>query len=288
MSTSPDRDGWSCRVHIAAFAFGALLCHCELAARRPAPAQLTEFYFWMSFGGMLGGVFNTLIAPVMFSSILEYPLALLAVCFVRTGLRRAATTVADRIFDWATPLVVGVLTVVMIVPVHSAGASPRLALFIPGLIVFSQMKHSLRFAASLTAMLVAGMLTPNANADGTVLHRERTFFGVYRVSIDASQRYRTLFHGTTLHGVEALDPARAGESLTYYHRTGPFGQALSGCHTRRTRKRLRSSGLASARSRHMRARTSSGRSMKSIRRSSGSRALRTASPSCATAATAAT
>jgi hypothetical protein len=35
-----------------------------------------------------------------------------------------------------------------------------------------------------------------------------------------------LFHGTTLHGVEALDPARAGESLTYFHRTGPFGQAF--------------------------------------------------------------
>jgi hypothetical protein len=174
---------------------------------------------------MLGGVFNTLIAPVMFSSILEYPLALLAVCFVRTGLRRAGTT-ADRVFDWVTPLVVGALTVGMIVLVHRAGASPRLALFIPGLIVFSQMKHSLRFAASLTAMLVAGMLTPNANADGTVLHRERTFFGVYRVSIDASQRYRTMFHGTTLHGVEILDPARAGESLTYYHRTGPFGQAF--------------------------------------------------------------
>jgi spermidine synthase len=213
-------------VHIAAFTLGALLCHCELAARRPAPAQLTEFYFWMSFGGMLGGVFNTLIAPVAFSGILEYPLALLAVCFVRTGLRRAATTVADRIFDWATPLVVAALTVVMIGLVHRAGASPRLALFIPGLIVFSQMKHAFRFGASLTAMLVAGMLTPNANADGTVLHRERTFFGVYRVSIDASHRYRTLFHGTTLHGVEALDPARAGESLTYYHRTGPFGQAF--------------------------------------------------------------
>src|SRR5262249_13115557 len=44
--------------------------------------------------------------------------------------------------------------------------------------------------------------------------------------IDATGRYRTLFHGTTLHGVQALDPARAAESLTYFHRTGPFGQAF--------------------------------------------------------------
>jgi hypothetical protein len=213
-------------VHIAAFALAALLCHCELARQRPSPSQLTEFYFWMSFGGMLGGVFNTLIAPVVFTSIMEYPLALLAVCFLRTGAPREVTRMLDRSLDLLMPVIVGALTVAMIVLVHRAGASPRLALFIPGVIVFSQLKHARRFAACVTALFVVGMMTPNANADGTVLHRERTFFGVYRVSIDAAHRYRTLFHGTTLHGVQALDPARSGESLTYFHRTGPFGQAF--------------------------------------------------------------
>src|SRR5262249_11537189 len=132
----------------------------------------------------------------------------------------------DRALDFTTPIAVGALTVGMIVAVHRAGLSPRLALFIPGLLVFSQMKHALRFSASLVALLIAGTVTPHANADGSILYRERTFFGVYRVSIDATGRYRTLFHGTTLHGVQALDPARAGESLTYFHRTGPFGQAF--------------------------------------------------------------
>ncbi len=213
-------------VHIAAFTLAALLCHCELARQRPSPAQLTEFYFWLSFGGMLGGVFNTLIAPIVFTSIMEYPLALLAVCFVRTGVRRVATTAFDRSLDILTPVAVGAIAFAMIELVHRAGGSPRLALFVPGLIAFSQMKCARRFAASVTALFVVGMMTPHANADGTVLHRERTFFGVYRVSIDATGRYRTLFHGTTLHGVQALDPARAGESLTYFHRTGPFGQAF--------------------------------------------------------------
>jgi hypothetical protein len=213
-------------VHIAAFALAALLCHCELARDRPDASQLTEFYFWLSFGGMLGGVFNTLVAPLVFTSILEYPLALVAVSFVRAGTRRAVTTAVDRLLDVAVPIAVGALTIAMIVAVHRAGASPRLALFVPGIVVFSQMKHAFRFGASLAALLIAGTLTPNANADGTVLHQERTFFGVYRVSLDATERYRTLFHGTTLHGVQALDPARSGESLTYFHRTGPFGQAF--------------------------------------------------------------
>lgn len=213
-------------VHIGAFTLAALLCHCELAKDRPAPAQLTEFYFWMSFGGMLGGLFNTLVAPLAFSSILEYPLALLAACFVRVGTGRPAIRMRDQFIEAAMPVAIGALTVAMVVAVHRAGGSPRLAFFVPGLMVFSQMKYARRFAASLTALLVAGTLTPNANADGTVLHRERTFFGVYRVSLDQTERYRTLFHGTTLHGVQALDPARAGEPLTYFHRTGPFGQAF--------------------------------------------------------------
>ena len=51
----------------------ALNCHAELAKDRPAPSRLTEFYFWISFGGMLGGLFNTLAAPLLFNSIVEYP-----------------------------------------------------------------------------------------------------------------------------------------------------------------------------------------------------------------------
>ena len=58
---------------------------------------------------------------------------------------------------------------------------------------------------------------------------ERTFFGVYRVSVEASGRYRALFHGTTLHGMQATDQSRQADPLTYYHRTGPFGQAFADC-----------------------------------------------------------
>jgi hypothetical protein len=47
------------------------------------------------------------------------------------------------------------------------------------------------------------------------------------VTADPANRYHVLFHGTTLHGMEATDPARQDEPLTYYHRTGPFGQAYS-------------------------------------------------------------
>ena len=48
----------------------------------PTPSRLTEFYFWVSFGGMLGGLFNTLAAPLLFDSIVEYPLVVLLACLL--------------------------------------------------------------------------------------------------------------------------------------------------------------------------------------------------------------
>ncbi|MFX4608961.1 hypothetical protein ABTB40_20480, partial [Acinetobacter baumannii] len=52
--------------HLACFFLTALMCHQALVARRPNPARLTEFYLWMSFGGVVGGAFNAFLAPVMF------------------------------------------------------------------------------------------------------------------------------------------------------------------------------------------------------------------------------
>jgi hypothetical protein len=57
-----------------------LFCHGELAARRPAAGQLTRFYLMISLGGALGGIFAGLLAPRVFDSVYEFPIALVAVC----------------------------------------------------------------------------------------------------------------------------------------------------------------------------------------------------------------
>jgi hypothetical protein len=61
---------------LAAFFLTALACHGELAADRPPTKHLTEFYLWMSVGGMVGGMFNALIAPIVFTYVIEFSLAL--------------------------------------------------------------------------------------------------------------------------------------------------------------------------------------------------------------------
>lgn len=67
-------------LHMLALGAAGLCCHGRLAAMRPHASRLTEFYLLISAGGALGGVFNAVIAPVVFSTVLEYPLALAACC----------------------------------------------------------------------------------------------------------------------------------------------------------------------------------------------------------------
>src|SRR5690606_30038959 len=70
-------------VHLLAFFFTALMCHQRLAARRPAPDRLTEFYLLLSVGGVIGGALTALVAPVIFNMVWEYPLALVLVGLAR-------------------------------------------------------------------------------------------------------------------------------------------------------------------------------------------------------------
>ncbi len=70
-------------VHLLTLFIAAMVCHGELARTRPSSAHLTDFYLWMSAGGALGGLFNTLVAPLLFTTAAEYPLGLVLACLVR-------------------------------------------------------------------------------------------------------------------------------------------------------------------------------------------------------------
>src|SRR6202042_3650725 len=61
----------------------ALAFHGELALHRPSVKHLTEFYLCLSIGGVLGGIFNSLIAPVVFHTVLELPLVLIFAALIR-------------------------------------------------------------------------------------------------------------------------------------------------------------------------------------------------------------
>jgi hypothetical protein len=82
ISELPIRVTWKVAVHLVVLFVVAMVCHGELARDRPPARYLTGFYLWMSLGGVLGGVFNALVAPLVFNGIVEYPLALVLACLL--------------------------------------------------------------------------------------------------------------------------------------------------------------------------------------------------------------
>lgn len=212
-------------LHLAAFFVVALQCHSELAAERPPASQLTEFYLWLSVGGVLGGIFNALLAPLLFNSIAEYPIALVLAAAVVSGWREPI-----RFSDFAWPALLGILVAVIVVTAEKrAVASQPLvfgAIFGSGALAgYFMSRRSVRFALALAALLVAGEFYRGEK--GRVLHAERSFFGVHRVTLDPTGKFHLLVHGATLHGRQNLDAAHQREPLTYYHSTGPAGDVMT-------------------------------------------------------------
>ncbi|HET9576007.1 MAG TPA: hypothetical protein VFP04_06380, partial [Nitrospira sp.] len=72
----------------------AMVCHGELARTRPATDHLTLFYFLMSLGGALGGLFNALVAPVLFVDTYEYDIILVLAAFMLPRLQES-----DRVWN---------------------------------------------------------------------------------------------------------------------------------------------------------------------------------------------
>jgi hypothetical protein len=218
-------------LHLLTFFMAALVCHGELARERPAVRHLTEFYLAVSIGGVLGGIFNALVAPVVFDRVAEYPLALVLAAL---ALPRAASGSGQRAawarrLDFALPLALGavLLAWVRLGSEYSADRLPselgmKVAFGLGGLICFTFAERPVRFALGVASLLAAGMLMNQ----GHVLHRERSFFGTTRVVLVEGGSYHQLSQGNTLHGQQSLDPARRREPLLYYHRTGPIGQVV--------------------------------------------------------------
>ena len=216
--------------HILSFFVIALGCHALLAQRRPPAARLTEFYLWLSVGGALGGIFNALIAPVVFSSIYEYDLCLAAACALRivTHHRRAGRPITEICLAL---ILIGCAVVVSIqVRAHVwlaflGNTAPRVGvLVVCAAILLWFSRHPLRFALSISAFLAGGLIVQNAL---TIEHQERSFFGVLHVSSIDQGKWHALIHGDILHGVQSVDPAFWTETSTYYVATGPAGQFLA-------------------------------------------------------------
>jgi len=83
-------------LHLLGFFVVAMVLHGEVARDRPPARYLTEFYLWIAVGGVLGGVFNAVIAPVAFDTVIEYQLAIVLACLFVPGLVLSRLLVGTR------------------------------------------------------------------------------------------------------------------------------------------------------------------------------------------------
>jgi hypothetical protein len=230
-----DREYWvaTMALNLLALFVLALACHGEVYARRPAPALLTKFYLWTSFGGMLGGIFAGLLAPHLFNQTYEYPILVTAALFALPG--ALSGTVRDFLWRISPALAVAVLASLLYFVVGfrlGGGLGLTLQVVLVTLVglMLLQRRDTARFAAlAICAFIITGLWQPGLR----LIETTRSFFGVHRVVETFNGTHRLLVHGNTIHGAERMRDADgtpvAGrpEPLTYYYFGGPISEVTA-------------------------------------------------------------
>ena len=209
--------------------FVGYAAHSRLAADRPEPARLTQFYVVISMGGALGGLLNGLVAPLVFDRVLEYQLDLLLIPLLLMGLATPPTrrvlarfpTVVVRVVEGGGMLVLAGMCLAVVVAVLDRGALTLAAVVVGLSLVGWLMSH--RLTALLVALAAVALVGASVQGRG-VIERERSFYGSYRVA--STDGMHVLVHGTTVHGTQFLDPAKSTDPTSYYSRSGPLGDVF--------------------------------------------------------------
>jgi hypothetical protein len=222
-------------LHLTAFFVAVMVCHGELAKRRPNTQYLTIYYLIMSFAGMLGGMFNTFVAPFIFNGVYEYPIMVVAAILLRPGISLLKVENLKQIgLQCVLPtslLIIGLLIFLM-----TDSLGPYIDTIGAGLILLVGFTYAFR-KKSVTLALLTGLtifFTMGLHSILTsTIHQERTFFGVISVresmlinEQNQPEKYHEFYHGTTKHGAQRLAKNLQTIPLTYFSRQGPIGQVF--------------------------------------------------------------
>lgn len=218
---------------------GALLCHGDIAADRPGPAQLTDFYLWIAVGGMLGGVANSIIAPIAFKSLVEYPITLVCLALLlaipsggeRVSVAARARRLATRpaVLLMAAAIGVAAFAILTARAEHrpiAAGTSLLRWQFMPVPVLAAGVLLAGEPGVFAVAVILASAFTiAGLHFIDPIIDQGRSFFGVSRVTESATER--VLLHGVTVHGSQRLEPALRDVPTSYYYPNGPLGWTIA-------------------------------------------------------------
>ena len=250
-----------CAWYLAGFFLVAMICHGRLSELKPKPEQLTEFYFFLSLGGALGGMFNTLVAPQYFADFYELQIGFALAFFVLPGFGFLA---AVRRRPWALLGAVGAGVLVWYLydgQFHDMGAIEDhvirpitrftmaknedwknlgfetkqdilmfTAILLVAAMAFILRKRPLAIGAMMGILLLVGIVHPGANRD--LRYQGRNFFGMLEVRYTLANNSMQLTNGTTSHGYQFKDEERATTPTSYYSWDGPLGTVIENIRVR--------------------------------------------------------
>ena len=223
-------------MELVAFGIVAIALHGRLAQDRPDPSRLTEFYLILSLGGALASAFVALVAPTLFPGVWELPILLIgalvglalvaprAQARVRTGARLDFSPFFGGARQRLLPY--GVAAALLVIALFATGALATEAgirwLLVGGVILaVGARPWFLALATAFVLALATFVLQPPAE------FRDRSFFGVTEVLRSTNGELTLLMNGTTVHGSQATDPAKARTPQSYYVRNGPVGDLFA-------------------------------------------------------------
>jgi len=229
--------------HLVLLYCGALLCHAALAESRPAPQHLTEFYFWIALGGVLGGVFTATIAPAAFKTVLEYPLIVATLGFFRAGKKEPPNWLVPALFGVA---ILGIWIIFRATGLDSSTEAVALAHTSFLFVCYKLKDHVQRFATAFAILIMAySFILPDYIEGANRAYVGRNFFGVKKVLDEPATHLRKFLHGDTLHGIESTDAERAGKPLSYYYQDGSVADVVEMLRERGPQQRFGVVGLGS-------------------------------------------
>jgi hypothetical protein len=217
---------------IAGFFITALVCHKELYDHRPGAIHLTEFYLWMSLGGVVGGIFAALVAPQLFNSVYEFPLLLVLGMACQTGVRDRIAAKDRRELAILAVLALTAMTLLAVAMAHGVIESSTIPCFTAligfGALTILRSRQRTSQAVFVALMGAAVAILPSAMNRGEAI---RSFFGTHRLEVIEGGQLRVLMHGTTIHGAERIKradgtPITSPLPATYYHPGSPLARAV--------------------------------------------------------------
>jgi hypothetical protein len=164
-----------------------MACHGEIVRRAPAAKYLTRFYLLIALGGALGGVFVSVIAPLLFETYLELPLLLIVLAEIMVALQWRRRSARAMLWVVRAAMIVGVVALNLVLVAAELRAR----------------EQEVRIERSFYGVL-----------------RVRDHF-------ENDARRRTLMHGTIGHGYQFLDPDYRQAAGAYYSLGSGVGRVLA-------------------------------------------------------------